>query len=768
MKTKLFIFFIFFGFWATAQNNNLSIVGTVYDKATSEVISYATVAIEGTSNGVITDSLGTFILTDLNKGNYHLIISHVGCENVRKYIELTRDTFVRIEIDHFGNILDQVILKEHHEFHSLDSYAKTEISKQSIRASAEKNFSDQLTKITGVRILQNGGNISKPIVNGLSGNRVSILNNGLVQSGQQWGNDHAPEIDPFSANEITVVKGASVVEYPVSSLGGLILIDAGEIEEEPHIHGSLTYAFESIGRGNSINANAEKFSDLLSWKANATLRKKGDGHTPDYFLTNTGAEEFSTNLKLEKKFNPRYSSSLYVSNFYTNLGILGASHISNLTDLESAINREIPFGLNPNFSYEINAPSQQVNHFLAKWSNKLFLSDNSWLNADVGFQNNRRKEFDVRRATSADKPSLSLNQYTLNTSLKYTLDGEEFIHKLGIQNNLTQNINVPGTGISPLIPNYALFKLGGFYSFIKEWNKWETEIGGRLDFINQQALVFSQSLPKEIISYENNFYNVLFSSGVSYQPSENWDFKASLGLHTRSPEINELYSNGLHQGVSGIELGNANLSAERSIKISTTSSYEVIKKLNIQVDLYSHYFDNYIYLLPTGENRLTIRGAFPVFEYTETPAQINGLDITAHFSLNQFVSYNPSYSLIRATNLENNRAIPFIPTDMLRNEILIIGKDFMGFQNTRLLVSHEFHFQKQNITSEEDFGPIPEAFNLFNLNISTSRAIAHKQFRLYIRGENLFNTRYRSYTNRLRYFADERGRNIVLGCNVEF
>ncbi len=768
LRTKLLLVLFSLPFLALSQNCSLEISGVVLDKATSELVPYATISVEGSSNGVISDSLGFYRITDLCPGEVHLVISHVGCESVRTFVDLKGDTLLNLEIDHFGNILDQVMVKDHHEFHEHDSYAKTEISSSKIKSAAEKNFSSQLESIIGVRLLQNGGNISKPIINGLAGNRVSIMNNGVLQSGQQWGNDHAPEIDPFSAEEITVIKGAAAVEYPVNSIGGLILVEAGEIDNEPHLHGNANYAFESNGRAHNANLQLAKYNKKLAWKANVTARKKGDGHTPDYFLTNTGAEEFAANIKLEKKFSTRFSSDLYVSHFYSRLGILAASHISNLTNLELATNQEIPFGTESNFSYRIDPPSQNVNHLLTRWNNEWFITDNSWFDFEAAFQRNRRKEFDIRRQASANKPALSLDQYNYSGAVKYTLDGDEQINKAGIQVNLTQNININETDILPLIPNYSLLRTGGFYSYIKEWQNWEAEAGARLDFINQKAKVISQSLPREVISYNENYLNYLISLGVSYSPVEQFNVKTSLGAHSRSPQVNELYSNGLHQGVSGIELGDSELKSEQSLKASLSVQYDIPKRLTFQVETYVHYFENYIYLQPTGENRLTIRGAFPVFSYKETEALINGIDISTELLATDWLKWSGGYSLVRATNSETGKAIPFIPTDLLSNSLEFILNDMGRLRNSRVKIDHSFAFMKVNFDEETEFGDVPDAYNLLSAYLSTNTAVLGKELKFYLRIDNLLNSSYRSYTNRLRYFADERGRNFILGINLEF
>ena len=126
------------------------------------------------------------------------------------------------------------------------------IYKEKIIAEGNKNLADVLATVSGVSVLKNGSGISKPIIHGLYGNRVTILNNGLVQAGQQWGNDHAPEIDPFVADHISVVKGAGSLQYGSSALGGVVMVDPYKISQDPHLHGKSTYVFQTNGLGHTL------------------------------------------------------------------------------------------------------------------------------------------------------------------------------------------------------------------------------------------------------------------------------------------------------------------------------------------------------------------------------------------------------------------------------------------------------------------------------------------------------------------------------------
>ena len=73
--------------------------------------------------------------------------------------------------------------------------------------------------------LQTGTTTAKPVIHGMYGNRVLIMNNGVRQSGQQWGEDHAPEVDVEGNNHIQVIKGAEAVRYGAEAMAGAIVME---------------------------------------------------------------------------------------------------------------------------------------------------------------------------------------------------------------------------------------------------------------------------------------------------------------------------------------------------------------------------------------------------------------------------------------------------------------------------------------------------------------------------------------------------------------
>lgn len=772
---KSFLFFLFsiafiHGY---AQDCSISIQGHVYDEASESPLSFVNVVIQETQIGTSTDDEGNFVLDGICEGHYHFIISHIGCEDEKFHFDIDRDTTLLIALSHTPTSLGTVVIAGAKD--ELSNEASLTVQRKIIEDNSNQNLSGILENETGVHLIKNGNGISKPVVHGLYGNRLMILNNGVIQSGQQWGNDHSPEIDPFALDKITVIKGASVIEYGGDNLGSIILTEPKRIEREPHLHGQVNYIFESNGRGQTLNSRLGKYSPSLAWRATGTFKSYGDKKTPTYFLNNTGLAEANFSLQLEKAWNDKMFLDFYASTFNTRLGILRGSHIGNLTDLEQALTKEIPFFTEPDFSNEIEVPSQQVSHHLIKGKGKYFIDENQIVEFVLAGQINDRKEFDIRRSGRTDIPAMSLTQYSFNSDLKYTRNfGESWNIKLGTQNNLTDNTNNPETGILPLIPDYLTWKSGFFGMLARNQKTTSFNLGLRYDYESQLALTFSNSIPREVIRFNNHFHNVSGLFSFKSQIGESQSIGWNLGYATRNPAINELYSFGLHQGVSGIEEGNNDLETEKALK--NTLEYKWVPSSDFALNIlgYNQRFKDYIFLNPTNETRLTIRGAFPVFKYEQTNARIYGLDISTQFTVNHSILGLIKYSFLKGKDVEKNIPLVFMPPNSLYTSLTYRAhKSFTLFKSWRMEdseieVSNRFVFEQGNILASQDFAPPPSSYNLLSLKISSNLILPSYKIRAFLKADNLLDVSYRDYLNRQRYFADDLGLSITAGINFKF
>ena len=766
-----YYFLVFFIFaipaFSEAQPCSILLTGRVTDESTGVALPFATVYIETDETGAVTDSAGFFRIENLCSGNHLVKISHVGCEPKRIQLFLDNDKQVNFSLNHFSAFLNEVVV--HGKNGDNTTQISTTIASNEIQKKSNENIADILESIQGVSTLRNGTGISKPVIHGLYGNRVTILNNGIAQSGQQWGNDHAPEIDPYIADHLAVIKGASALQYSGSSLGGVVLADTRKIDSNPLLKENINYIFQSNGRGNTVNTQFEKGDKWALWRFTGTLKLFGDAKAPGYFLTNTGKKEANMAVQLEKKLTQKWNTEIYYSLFETEIGILRGSHIGNTTDLKEAMSREVPFFTKPNFSYQIESPSQRVTHHLLKMKAKYQPGEKTFFDFTYGGQINNRREYDVRRGERSDIPALSLAQTSqfLQASL-YQNISDNATFKAGVSGNYTDNTNNPETGILPLIPDYQSTQAAGYVIFQNKAGKLFYEFGGRYDFEKLNVWTISQTLPRKVEKHQHTFKDRSFSAGSSYPFSDLISMNVNIGYTSRSPEINELYSFGLHQGVSGIEEGDPNLSAEKSVKLVVNTDWKIPPKVNFQVLGYYQQINDFIYLQPQQEFRLTLRGAFPVYIYHQADSRIYGADFLFSYEPFHRIRLTAKYAFVNGWNLDENIPLVNIPAPNFLGTLAFFPHRFMNLKDSEISFSGKYVFRQNNLLPEQDFMPPPDGYFLMSMEASAKKELSKSMLKFSVFANNLFNVSYRDYLNRLRYFADEPGISINIGVNYSF
>ena len=768
MRFYFLLVLILFSLNGLAQDCGLSITGRVIDRATREPLAYATLKIEESrATGAVTDEEGFFEISGLCQGEYHIVITYVGYEPERIYIVLENNLEIDLPLGQFNELLNEIVV--HGEKEEKTTEVHNVIDADKIRSEGNKSLGDVLENVSGVSTIRNGTGVSKPVIHGLYGNRITILNNGIVQAGQQWGNDHAPEVDPFVADHISVVKGASALQYGGNSIGGVVMIDPYRIGNDPHLHGNATYVFQSNGRGHTFNAQLEQASKLFSWRASGTGKYVGDYKAPNYYLTNTGKRELNGALQLERSWANDWFTSVYYSIFTTDIGILRGSHVGNLSDLEEAINREVPFFTRDKFSYEINAPHQRVGHHLLKAEVEKFIDEKRFLKIQYGGQIDNRREYDVRRGDRSDMPALSLQLFSHILDVIYEHKNDnDWNYKLGLQGVFEDNTNVPETGILPLIPDYRSYAGSVFAVVQRAANAWLLEAGVRYDIKDLNVITITRTPPRELERFDHLFQNIAVNLGAQRQFGKTLKLSYNLGFAQRAPEVNELYSYGLHQGVSGIEEGSPNLVSESSFKNILSLDWKAGSKFQLQGLGYFQYIDNYIFLEPQEEFRLTIRGAFPVYIYKQTDANIYGADFTLRYRPARVVSTDLVYSIVRGHDVANDIPLVFIPSDNITAGISILPGINENWRDNKIGLRGRYVFEQSRILPGQDFLMPPDGYFLLSLEAATGFEFGDSHLDLNLRVENMLNTVYRDYLNRMRYFADEPGINFIVSVNYAF
>jgi iron complex outermembrane receptor protein len=789
MKSFLFILFSFVLLNQTHGQCILSISGKVRDIDAKSFLQGANVFLVETKKTVVTDKDGKFQLSGLCPGDYTLRISHADCQSQDIHLHLKEDIIKDIDLPHAENILKEVVVVG---AASVRSEGITgELRGKELASTRGLTLGESLQKITGVTVLQTGNNIYKPVIQGLHSSRVLILNNGIRQEGQQWGSEHAPEIDPYIANRLTVIKGAASVRYGGDAIGGVILVEPRLLQYSNAISGEVNMAAFSNNRQGVLSAMAEGGFDKngsTAWRLQGSVKRGGNAKTPEYWLKNSGVEEINMSATAGWR-KERKGIEFFYSLFNTKIGIFTGSHLGNLTDLENVIKAQTPpdYIRDERFSYLIERPYQSVQHHLAKL--KLFSEKENRYRLGLTFssQMNIRKEFDITRSSTTASPQLEMNLFTNMADLVW----EHFSNKKvkgSVGLNAMHQVNY--INYRYFIPNYQSVDLGIWVAEKYQLNSWQFEVGLRYDHKNRFGITDNDEAPYDVLMgnsfspgepYGKKVFSGFSGTGVAaYKFSNHLRISMTTSTAWRSPQVNELFSNGLHHGAARIERGDVALKPERAWSVMGALLYS-IEKLELDFGFYNKQINGFIYLNPSYPPLLTIRGAFPTFNYAQTDAVLSGADFSMAYLFGNHVKSHLKGSVLRAYNSKAKTWLIQMPADRFEGQLEYLFVDGKKLKQSSVQVGLQ-HVTKQTrvpptgnikitsatgvVSMASDYMAPPPAYSLINFDANTSVVVNKRMVGLILSVNNLLNTSYRDYMNSFRYFCLDRGRNISLKAKI--
>ncbi|WP_207421349.1 TonB-dependent receptor [Desertivirga brevis] len=752
--------------FAQAPECSFKIEGVILDSLSKEAIQGASIKIVPVSRASISDEHGHFSLAKLCSGTFSLTVSVIGYKEYRREIAISSTSELTILLQPAKLRLKEVKVRARKPV-AQGASASQMITEQQLDQTKGGTLGDVLKTVPGVTTLQTGSSIAKPVLQGLHSNRLLILNNGVRQEGQQWGMEHAPEIDPFAAQSITVIKGAESVRFGPEAIGGVILVKPAPLSKVPGIKGELNLTGSTNGSAGALSGRLEgglRKVPGLAWRIQGTGKTSGNIKTADYYLTNTGVREinFSGALGYSRK---RLETDLYFSRFETELGIFAGSHIGNIEDLQAILVNGRPFD-EGSFSYAISAPSQKVTHNLLKLESHFHLNSNSHIDLIYGFQQNNRQEYDIRRGGRSGIPALDLTLNTQTLDLFLENDNSKGFKQIIGLNGISQvNNNVPGTLSTPLIPNYDTYNAGLYYIGRYTKGKYQMETGLRYDYKYLDALGYDRD--QNLYGGTQRFNNLSANIGGVLHLSNQWSFRSNLASAWRAPVVSELFSSGLHRGSAAVEIGDATLNSEKSYKWINSLEHNS-DKFDLNLSVFYNHINNYIYLRPSGELYQSISGTFPVFYYRQTDARLLGGDVGITYRITTNIHYGLKGAVVRARDITNNTYLPWIPSDRYENSLGYHWQNSRKETENYLRLSHLFVARQGRYQEGTDFAAPPSGYHLLGIQGGTQFIFGKSRLNLNASISNLANILYKDYMNRFRYYAHDQGRNLTLRAILKF
>jgi iron complex outermembrane receptor protein len=744
----------------------------VKDSITGRQLQDASVAVTlgGHQHSHLTDHSGSTVFEGLKAGAYAVSGTYLGYHPGQERAVLPLDEEVVLLLCPASFHLHETVI-EAKALNSTGIYSLQSVSvmnAEQVERMRGQNLGELLKQVNGITLLNTGPGVAKPVLRGLHSNRLVMMNNGIRQEGQQWGAEHAPEIDPFTVSRVEVVKGAASVEFGPEAIGGAIRLSPREYRTTTGIGGEVSLQGFSNNRQGAASAMLEGTHTLhgqYSWRLQGSLRKAGDSHAPGYVISNTGLEEQNGSFSFAYKYK-KLSVEFFSSIFTTRIGIMRAAHIGSSTDLYRAMASNRPLIIHP-FTYAIGKPSQQVWHQVQ--SAKIgyhFKAGQFYIQA--GRQLNSRQEYDLGvswnpQSTTRTSPAYDLSLTTLTTDIAF--EHRKWHHitgKFGVS-VMNQSNYTAGTQ-RPIIPNFVSVTSGIF--IFEKWSKgrWTAEAGARADARDQSVYVRkSQAVERT----DRSFHSASFVTGGAYAISDRWKVSTTVSSAWRPPAINELYSNGLHNGTATFEVGNPNLASERSYNLDVNIKYRHERGM-AELSAYRNRISDFIYQLPVQPPTITLRGTFPTFAFMQTNVVLQGAEAGSTWQLGKYLQAGVSLTYLHAQDISNDRPLIYMPAARSRLSLQYQLEKFWKTEHLFAEIAWSYVDRQRRFPQGLDYLNPPAAYNLVDVSAGFEVPVGHQHIRLSAGINNLLNVSCRDYLNRFRYFTDEPGRNIIVRVTIPF
>ncbi|MBK8143550.1 MAG: TonB-dependent receptor [Bacteroidetes bacterium] len=735
----------------------------IVDAASGLGIEDVTAYLPQQQKGNHSNQMGELDITELCTGDYLLICKHLNHEERKEVIQIREGKNVKtVYMTCHTDTLHGITIKGA-RLHWEATQVIHKIQDKDLFVSQGLSLGKALEKVNGVYNLSTGNHISKPIIRGLHSNRVLILNNEIRQEGQQWGNEHAPEIDQFIAKSIEVVKGAQTIKHGSDVIGGVVLVQPKPLQQIQGIEAEVNTGIMSNGRASAssllVEGRRQEWKGL-AWRLQGTFKKAGNAKTSDYFLKNTGMQEmnYSAAVGYQKK---GFNIELFHSFFNTDIAIFAGSHIGNLSDLYQAFNAERPLD-SSGFTYKIDLPYQRVLHRLSKVSASWQADDFGTLKFIYAYQNNIRKEFDrnivALQPDGSYKPSLHFELNTQHFHLSFEPKPEKkMVGEIGMDGMIQSNEYYG----SYFIPNFQKSTVGGYLTEKWHHHAFSLEVGLRYDLNHFEIQKWENN---QLIDRRHQYSGMAASAALRYQfPFITLHLNG--GSTWRAPFVNELYSYGVHHSAASFEIGDSTVVPERSYNASLTMDFNYQNNIEGEVTLYNNYIKNFINMTPVLPATLTIRGAFPTFQFMQTDVNMFGMEFSVTKALYATLHAHLKGNLLLARDIKRGAYLFGMPPARFETDL-----DYTLFKkdqnNVHFVMNASYTFKQFLVPTAADYVPAPPAYFLLQSELLADWRFAKQTVRMNLGVSNILNTRYRDYLNRNRYFANESGRNIYIRISI--
>jgi iron complex outermembrane receptor protein len=732
-----------FVFCNSFAQNTLS--GIIVDRDTGTRLPFVNIYIPELETGTSSNENGEFQLKNIPNGRYQITYSYLGYETKSESITFPYSEQLIINLVTSAIEMDAVILST--PFHKLQSenVMKVDFEKVSdLKDIGAVTLTDGIDNIAGVESITTGLSVGKPVIRGLSSNRVLVYAQGVRLENQQFGAEHGLGLNDSGVESIEVIKGPASLLYGSDALGGVLYLNPERFASYNTNSANFNANYFSNTLGYSVNAGYKESGDKFKFLFRGAFTEHSDYDAPDYRVTNTRFKE------ADFKAGLGYQVTHFKTEFRYNI---------------TQSNLGIPEGIGEQSTNKMPLlPNQEItNHIFSSKSTVFF--NNSSLEINLGYIYNNRQEYEEEHDHNHDdeteevheghddeheseEAALNMKLKTFNYDLKYHLpDFGKFETIVGVQGMNQVNANY---GEEILIPDATTNDLGVLATSHIHFETLDMQLGARFDYRN---ILINETISKNYTSFNGSigFKKTLFDFIIT---------RLNLASGFRAPNLSELSSDGVHHGTNQYEIGNLDLVNEQNIQFDLALEYDS-EHFEFFVNGFYNYIYDYIYLAPTGQ---TIDNV-PVYNYTQDNAKLYGGEIGLHFHPHplDWLHFESSFETVTGKQ-DNGNYLPQIPANSVLNTFRVefdtkwlnTGYGFVKLRST---------FQQNKVSEFETTSP---AYNLLSAGFGGTVSLFKNDLSISISGTNLTDKRYINHLSRLKPLGiDNMGRNFSIGLSYK-
>ncbi len=654
-----------------------------------------------------------------------------------------------------------------------------------------------LEAIPGVNNMSTGAQSGKPVIRGLTGNRVKVLSNGQSTDYQAYGTRHLPNTDSYLAESIEVIRGPQSVLYGSEALGGVVNVIQAKIPYGQNVHGEVATEYNSNNQetmfGVKVGAGAEHFGITAG-----VVKRDGDNFTVPNAASAQGAiPGDSPNDK------PLFVGEVPFTNFENQSGNIGIGYQDDWGMIEL---RHTQWQSKQNYlgvevedgAFVALAAGQKLQNDETQLKAEFELGNDwvlkpSWTHTRNAREASHDLPYETMAADEGTEEYLDLlvKRDDLKLSIEHPQVGD-FEGELGLE--MTEKTQVLRSG--HLTPSADESKRAIYLFEEADYDKWLVQFGARYDWHTVQAPLDGNNthFVDEIGVFDetNNHreFEVMSGSlGATYRFDSQWSLATNVARGFRAPTIFELYAGGEHGGVQAYQIGNPDLEAETALNTDLSLRWQT-PKTQMVATVYQNWIDHYIYLANTGNYRAsegslnegqivasTADGAIPEMQAEQTDALIHGFELSVKHEFNPTWSTDLALELIDGSDTKNSQDLPLMPANNLRVNLHYLPADFASLQKQKISLGVKLVDSKDAAGLYEPFSQFDnmpfgtastEAYALWNLGYQAQVKLDKQKLYVGASVDNLFDTAYVDFLNTYKGYTLNPGRNMKLSVRLDF